>query len=230
MVVEKWYPVSQDFGLIQAPMDQVVDGLLAWHRSIGFAYERRDIATCLADAFDALPPLSADGQRKLFVRTASDWVAFYQSGIQGSDPFPVMSYLAQRLGVLAMRVCSTGAPWPATMWEVYAPEALGGTPPLGYRRAIAASNDGGRWVFHQSGTSYEFEQAARYGMPRKRDRFTRAMLCEYLKHFGIEAFADDFLRVGSEAPAIWLQRTQPVSRQPGFSLAEVVAGVPWRKK
>jgi hypothetical protein len=29
------------------------------------------------------------------------------SGIQGSDPFPAMSYLAKRMGVLAMRVCCT---------------------------------------------------------------------------------------------------------------------------
>src|SRR5436305_11629065 len=90
--------------------------------------------------------------RRLFVDTRSDWVAGFQNGIQGSDPFPAMSYLATRMEVLAMRVCATAdlAKYPSVIWEVYAPESLGGKAPLGYRRCICAANDGGRWVFDES--------------------------------------------------------------------------------
>ena len=75
-----------------------------------------------------------------------------------------MSYLAERMSVLAMRVCCTPdrAKYPATIWEVYAPESLGGCPPLGYRRSLAAANDGDRWVFDESGERYPFEQIERY--------------------------------------------------------------------
>ena len=61
------------------------------------------------------------------------------------------------MNVLSMRVCATplAATWPAIIWEVYAPEFLGGKPPLNYRRSIAASNDGGRWVFKESGLAYD---------------------------------------------------------------------------
>jgi hypothetical protein len=64
-----------------------------------------------------------------------------------------MSYLAKRMGLLPMRVCRSPerAIYPATMWEVYAPGSLGGCPPLGYRRSVAAANDGGRWMFEESG-------------------------------------------------------------------------------
>ena len=230
MVLEQWHPVTHDFGLIQAPLERVIGEFIAWHRSLGVEYSRWDVTTSLAAAFGALLPLSAVPARRLFVRTAGDWVAFYQSGIQGSDPFPAMSYLARQVGVLAMRVCSTEAPWPANVWEVYAPEALGGAPPLGYRRSIAASNDGGRWAFDQSGTPFEFEQVVYYDRPRKKDRFTRAMLCDYLGQFGVEPFSDDFLRVDVAHPAVVLQRVQPVPGVPEFSLDEVLAGAPWRRK
>jgi hypothetical protein len=112
------HPVTHDFGLIKAPLENVVAELLAWHRSIGTHYERKEIATSLAAAFDALPPLSVGKQRKLFLQTSSDWTAYYQNGIQGSDPFPVTSELARNMGVLGMRVCSTDAPYPANIWEV----------------------------------------------------------------------------------------------------------------
>jgi hypothetical protein len=229
MLIEKWHPVTHDFGLIEAPLENVVAALLAWHRSIGIDYERKEITTSSAAAFDSLPPLSIGKQRKLFVHTTSDWTAYYQNGIQGSDPFPVTNYLAKTMGVLGMRVCSTEAPYPANIWEVYAPESLGGVPPLCYLRSVAAMNDGGPWVFDLSGTPFEFEQVDSYTKPKKKDRFTRDMLCDYLAHFGIQPFSDSFLHVGESKPAVLLQQIRPTPPIPEYSLAEVVAGAPWKR-
>ena len=158
--------------------------------------------------------------RRLFVATCSDWVACFQNGIQGSDPFPAMSYLAEQMGVLAMRVCCTPerAKYPATVWEVYAPEDHGGLSPIGYRRAIAALNDGGRWVFEESGERFPFEEVDRYTLPRKRDRFTPDMLRGYINHFGIELFRDDFLRVDPTTPAVRLQQVTKIQSSPEFTL------------
>src|SRR5262249_61480402 len=118
------------------------------------------IASSLADALASLLPLTASMMRRLFVATRSDWVACFQNGIQGSDPFPAMSYLAKRMGALAMRVCCTPdrAKYPATIWEVYAPESLGGCRPRGYRRSPPAAHDGGRWGFYEAGEAYPCEQ------------------------------------------------------------------------
>lgn len=224
-------PVTHDFGLIQAPIECVLAEFENWHSSLGTKYVRTEIASSLADALASLLPLAASKMRRLFVATNSDLVACFQNGIQGSDPFPAMSYLATRMGVLAMRVCCTPdrAKYPATIWEVYAPESLGGCPPLGYRRSLAAANDGGHWVFDDSGERYPFEQIERYAERRKRDRFTREMLRDYLRHFGAELFTDDFLRVDAATPAVRLQQVTNVRHTPEFTLEQVVAGVPWQQ-
>jgi len=77
-----------------------------------------------------------------------------------------------------------------------------------YVRALGASNDGGRWVFDQSGEPFAFEQVERYQERRVRDRFTFEMLKDYLRHLGLSPFEEDFyLPPGSSA---WLvQKTGP---------------------
>lgn len=231
-LIRKWHPVTHDFGLIQAPLERVLSELEGWHRSFGTTYLRTEITSSLDDALTSLSPLAQSKTRRLFVATKSDWIACFQNGIQGSDPFPAMSYLARQMDVLAMRICCTPdrAAYPATIWEVYAPEALGGDPPLGCRRSIAVMNDGGRWIFEESGVRYPFEQVECYSARRKRDRFTGEMLRDYLRHFGVELFTDEFLCVSAEMPAVRLQQVTNVQQTREFMLEQVVAGVPWQQR
>jgi hypothetical protein len=230
-VVSRWHPVTHDYGLIRAPLRDVVRELLAWHDSIDIHYAQRQVTAGFSAALDALAPLSQSKRRRLFVATPSEWVACFQSGIQGSDPFPAMSFLAKRMNVLGMRVCCTSpdATWPGAIWEVYAPESLGGRGPSGYRRSICALNDGGRWDFHQSGEPYPFEVLSAYAKRRRRDRFTREMLIDYVAHFGVRPFADDFFVVNEETPALLLERASHARETREFSLDEVVSGKPWSR-
>jgi hypothetical protein len=229
-VMQKWHPVTNDYGLVRAPLSEVVAALSAWHSSFGTNYSRSLICVSLDSAFTSLLPLANSKMRKLFIQTKSDWTACFQNGIQGSDPFPAMSFLAQKHEWLAMRICATqeNAVSPAVIWEVYASALMGGDS-LSYRRSIAAVNDGGRWTFDSSGKPFEFEQLDAYTRKRVRDRFTKDMLDEYLGTFGIRAFDDDFFDVSSIHPAILLQQTTNGSSTPEFSLEEVVAGQPWKK-
>jgi hypothetical protein len=231
MQIERWSPVTSDMGLIQAPPLAVATQLTDWHRSIGIDY-RRAQACSLSEALGLLPPLSAEKRRTLLVPTTAGWTAYFQSGINGSDPFPAMSHLSRRMGAMAMRVCATapGALWPAVVWEVYAPPELGGRPPLGYRRSVAAMNDGGRWVFEQSGEPFPFEETEKYARPRKRDRFTREMLQAYLQAFGLTPWSDDFYRVSDETPAILLESLKRwASPPPEYALDEVRGRAPWAR-
>jgi len=230
-LLEKWRPVTDDFGLIQTRMPLLLSEFKNWQRSFGVEYVRTEIFSSLADAFESLLPLSNSKTRRLFVATRSDWVVCFQNGIQGSDPFPAMSYLARHMGVLAMRVCCTPdeETYPAVIWEVYAPEVRGGCPPIGYRRSIAAANDAGRWVFEESGERFPFEEVERYTLRRKRDRFTREMLARYLHHFGIELFTDAFLCVDATTPAVRLEQVTGIHSCPVFTLDQVAAGLPWRR-
>src|SRR5436190_12849521 len=113
-IIHEWRPVTHDFGLIQAPIEKVIKALRVWLASDGVEYVRSEISSDLDAALSTLLPLSHSKMRRLFIGTKSDWTACFQNGIQGSDPFPAMRFLAQKHGWLGMRVCSTSADdgWP----------------------------------------------------------------------------------------------------------------------
>lgn len=226
---ETWHPVTCDFGLIDASVDRTATALVRWHAGIGTTYSKRKVHS-LEQGLQALAPLSAEKRRILLAPTCAGWTAFFQSGISGSDPFPAMSQLAEQLEVRAMRVCALplSAKWPAVIWEVYAPAALGGEPPLGYRRAIACSNDGGKWRFSNTGAPFDFEIVSAYQAPNKRDRFTIKLLASYLREFGLSPFEDEFYPVSSDRLGVLLESRRRWASPPSeYSLAEVVAGLPW---
>lgn len=223
MLIREWAPVTHDFGLIDAPVDEVVRRLAAWHAGLGIKYREQACGDSLEGCFRALLPLTHAKTRRLFLATRSGWTACFQNGTQGSDPFPAMSYLALEMEVLAMRVCSTppGARYPATIWELYAPERLGGEMPLGVRRVLGASDDGGRWVFRDGGEPLPFEDTSRYAARRTRDRFTEGTLLEYLAvGYGIRPFDDDFYVVSPGTPGVVLRQTTQVHRLQEYTLEE----------
>lgn len=228
MVLQHWDPVTKDHGLIDAPSETVVAALIGWHESLGMVYRRDDVTDSLRSAFERLLPLTPAMTKRLFVPTAAGWTAAFQNGINGSDPFPAMSFLAERLGVRAMRVCHTGLPHPSTIWEVYAPQSLGGIPPMHYRRSLAAARDGKRWVFHDSGAPFAFEDVAAYEQKQIAKRFTKTMLAGYLETgFGLRPFDETFYDVSASSPAIVLDQVAPRSAAREYTLEEVKAGKPW---
>jgi len=70
-------------------------------------------------------------------------------------------------------------------------------------------NDGGRWVFGQSGEPFPFEKLEHYQARRVRDRFTFDMLKDYLRHLGLSPFEEDFY-LPAGAPAWLVEKTGPV--------------------
>jgi hypothetical protein len=230
MLYEKWHPVTHDAGFIQADASTVSAALQDWHRVIPIEYRTHEVSDSLENAFAALPPLSPGYGRHLLVPTSAGWAGYFQNGISGSDPFPVMNTLAMKLGVQALRVCRTpdGFRYPAVIWEVYAPPELGGDS-RGHRRSVACVRDGNRWVFQSSGAPLSFENLDLYELPRKRDRFPATALVEYLGAMGVRPFEDEFYTVSNTTPAIILERTPPLTVDRTFSLEQVVAGVPWAR-
>src|SRR6185369_14371977 len=94
MIISDWSPITHDLGLIKLPVEETVRHLTDWHLENGTQYERTDCSTSLQEAFHRLLPLTNAKTRRLFVPTAAGWTACFQNGIQGSDPFPAMSFLA----------------------------------------------------------------------------------------------------------------------------------------
>lgn len=219
-MIEKWGPVSDDFTLVNAPVRETLAAYETWVRRLGQASSAREIAN-IDKAFAALAPLSSAMTRKLLVSAGPQWTAFFQNGLQGSDPTAGGNQLSKELGVIGMRVCATPDDnlYPAVMWEVWAPQRLGGNE-WGYRRSIAVSSDGGKWVFEESGEPYAFEEPERYAASRKRERFTKEMLRRYLAALAVDPFAEGALQADAAIPAVLIETALRAAAPRELSYAE----------
>lgn len=190
--IETWWPVTHDFGLIRAPVDTVLDMRHRAYLDHGIDdCTRQEVSGSLEACLRRLEPLCFNHRKEMYLATSFGWTAFFQNGTRGSDPALPMMQSSRALGVTAMRICVTPArtTWPGVIWEVYDTEEAGGDA-YGYRRSIAAANDGGRWVFEMSGAPFPFEDPGRYTAKRKRDRFPPDLLWSYLGAMGIPRIAD----------------------------------------
>lgn len=190
-------------------------------RQAGLAFSLIELDRPLDDCFRALEPLASIPTKEMYLSTTFGWTAFFRNAVRGSDPFLPMLKLSGSLKTMAMRVCVSpqNAAYPAVIWEVYDTPAAGGDK-RGYRRSIAAANDGGAWAFVNTGTPFPFEDTARYTARRKRDRFTKEMLVGYLAEFGIPEITDDVFQAGTTTAGGILAR--PAHRHSTvYSLEEV---------
>ena len=127
---------------------------------------------------------------------------------------------------MAMRVCSTyeSAEYPANIWEVYDPLSQNGR-----GRTIYASNDGGKWVFGQSGEPYEFENLNSYEAKLKRDRFNRDLFKSYLAEFKLYPFSEDFYEISKDSPAIMIEKISRWDQLPKeYTIDQVLNGMQFK--
>jgi hypothetical protein len=156
-----------------------------WLRGgLGHGHRIRDAGVRTAtDAADLIAPGGPLTRRVVFPR--GGWSMLVTDGPSGTDLGVLPSLAARQLGCIGIRavcVADGTARYPARILEVFGP---GGVPPLLAVRSIAASNDGGRWVFETSGDPLPFEDEAAYAAPRKPDRLQPALLLSYLAQLGV---------------------------------------------
>lgn len=221
--LEQWWPVTHDFGLIRSDIDAVAAIRARMYQDAGLEVVTTWLSGPLEECFSMLEPLSPAPTKELFISTTFGWTVFFQNGTRGSDPFLPMLQLSKALGVTALRACvtPTTAPYPGVILEVYDTPQAGGNE-YGYRRSIAAANDGGRWVFEQTGAAYSFEDISKYGARKKCDRFTPDMLVSYLESFGIPRISDETLQSDGNCRGLLLARPAH-DHLPRYSLDEAKA-------
>lgn len=183
---------SSSFGLVQAPSDLVAESFFIWQQEIlrqwGFELKLQVREGKLDDALNALCPRTAPIVTKyLFWPVNENWTLYFDNGVNGTDAGPP-SVLSSRLGVDAMRVViadeilnpSSGQimQYRATILEYYSRGVE--------QRHIFVANDGGKWKFGESGEPFPFENTAAYKARSVKDRFTNAMLLNYLKELGAD--------------------------------------------
>jgi hypothetical protein len=219
LLEDRWAPVTSEMGFLELGVEQAAQAFATWQRGLptsrGFTVEVLPVLGPLEQVLSRLLPLNGgETQRHLFIPTRSAWTAYVSNQWTGTDAASPMSTMARRLSIRCLRVVAVphtlgkhqGGRYGAVMLGVYGPkqpEKLTNTV-----RALGASNDGGRWVFDQSGEPFPFEQVEQYQARRVRDRFTFELLKDYLRHLGLSPFEEDFyLPPGSRA---WLiQKTGP---------------------
>ena len=230
LLEDRWAPVTSELGFLETDAEHAARAFAAWQGGLlaprGIAVGVSPVPGTLEQTLSTLLPLNdAERRRHLFIPTRSPWTAYIDNGWQGTDAASAMSYMARTLGCRGMRVVAVPhtlrkdkGRYGAVMFELYGPRQ---TDWLNYLRTLYVSNDGGRWVFGQSGEPFPFEKLDRYQARKVRDRFTFEMLEEYLHHLGLSPFQEDFY-LPQGAPAWLVEKTGPVvSAQKEYTLAQV---------
>lgn len=226
---DRWAPVTSELGFLETSAEHAARVFTAWQDRLlaprGIAVEVRPVSGPLEQALSTLLPLtSPEPRRHLFMPTRSAWTAYVENAREGTDAASAMGYMARTVGCRGMRVVAVPhtyrkgqGRYGAVMLEVYGPHR---THWLNHLRTIHASNEGGRWVFGQSGEPFPFEKLERYQERRVRDRFTFDMLKEYLSHLGLAPFEESFY-LPEGAPGWRVEKTGPVvSTHEEFTLAQ----------
>jgi hypothetical protein len=214
---DRWAPVTSDMGFLEWDAERAARAYAEWQAGLlaprGGAVETRPVAGSLEQVLSALLPLiSGEKPRCLFIPTRSAWTAYIDNGWRGTDVGGPMRYMSRTLGCRGMRVGAVPhtlrkdkGRYGIVVLEVYGPRQ---TNWLNYLRSLYVANDGGRWVFGQSGEPFPFEKVEQYQARRVRDRFTFDMLKEYLRHLGLSPFDEDFY-LPEGAPAWLVEKTGP---------------------
>jgi hypothetical protein len=174
---------------LRAGFDEVVEVLTSWRRGLG---QELDVAsTTLPAALVATEPFHAPWTREVLF-DCGQWTSYLNNGIDGGDPTAAAPHLANLLGVdlfVAIHAPLRAPGHGSTQLWVLGPS---GTPPLNYRRSIAAYCADGRWSWRADGVPLPFEQVERYTARRIRDRFDRSLLLDYLEACDIRADEPSF--------------------------------------
>ena len=234
LLEDRWAPVTSEMGFLEASAEHAARSFAAWQEGLaaprGIAVGVRPLSGSLEQVLSSLLPLtSPEPRRHLFLPTGSPWTGYVENTRRGTDAMSAMSYMAEALGCRGLRVVAvphtyrkgTGR-YGSILLEVYGPHP---THWLNYLRTLYATNDGGHWVFGQSGEPLPFEKVEQYQARRVRDRFTLDMLKDYLRHLGLHPFEQDFY-MPEGSPAWLVEKTGSfVSAQNEYTLAEARADI-----
>jgi len=210
-------PITSSCGLIDMPLNQVVDEFIEWQQPIlqplNSRLEIGDIVGGVDVAFRSLLPLTSPiATRFLFMTSKSGWTVFFDNGWRGTDAAGPMAVLAGRCRRSALRVVAqrhtmrsivlleSRGYFGASILEVYNEDGT-------TRRTIFAANDGGKWKFGQSGEPFDFEDISAYSRKSLKERFTIDMLGSYLRSLGVDAFDKNWFLCDETSPAILISRT-----------------------
>jgi hypothetical protein len=184
LLAPEFAPITFAVGFLERSLEEVAAALRVWYAEAGIARALQPASSApFPAALAQLEPLGAPDFRRLWVATSSPrWrTAYFDGFVNGTDAFPPVSYLAERLGchgLIAGAQPDSAACFGATHVALYGPAA---TDWLNLEWSVAARNDGGRWTFQRTGPEQPFEEPEAYTRRRIRDRLTPELLRNYCR-------------------------------------------------
>jgi hypothetical protein len=191
-------PLTHSWGFLEVPFQRAVDKAAQWTKSTFSQVEVVNFELSLVDALCSLAPLITPPRKKLLLSTKSNWVAYFDNGVNGGDPSSFVGYLSEHLECRGLAVTciphsvstqDDKGSYGAVIFELYAPEKREW---LNVERSITLMNDKGEWTFETNGSVQPFEKTERYNAGNVQDRFTPELLEEYCSALGIRLFDEDF--------------------------------------
>ena len=225
---KKLAPIIFRVGFLNCSFSNVQNAFFQWKSQQFKSIEIKQITSDFELALQKLQPLTTNPRRWMLISAGTDWVAYFDNGINGPDPVSVIGYLSNRLacrGVIATSIPnmkSTGQMmnsnsclYGAVQFELFSPCK---TNFLNYERTVSVANDGGRWRFDANGILQTFEESEVYKKRQIVDRFTPEMLVRYCHAMGINVDDPSFYR--TPAVLIWSNDLLPIGHF-ALSLAQV---------
>src|SRR4051794_4836957 len=93
----QYAPITDAIGFLEADYQTVITADIGWRDSLG-GYHGHSVSGGLPYLFDGLLPLTGPLLRYVWVPTSSQWTAYFDNFVNGTDSFGPVSYLAQQLG------------------------------------------------------------------------------------------------------------------------------------
>ncbi len=215
---EAYAPITSQIGFLEGDLDRVAGELINWRGELS-----SDVPPAITHLHEPFPEVLAALQpltshvtpRELVVGTVSSWTAYFDNGIRGPDPVPVMSYLARRMKTRALAISAIPhtadsvnverGRYGAVSFELFGPSR---THFLNYIRSVALVFNGRKWEFALGGEPQPFEELDAYRARKVNERFTFEMLDRYCGALGVHPFDESFYR--AEAVLIDRKLSVPV--------------------
>jgi len=190
----KYAPLTFSWGFLEAPFETVTHAVKVWKNKLHLQFETKQVGGDLEHTLLQLEPLSTPSQRTLWLKTQSTWTAFFNNSLIGADSASPISYLSNLIKCRGVAVScrphiKAKGLFGSCKFQLFSPDQKNF---LNYERSLAATNDGGKWVFVSTGTIQPYERPEQYNNNKIANRFNPEMLEEYCAALGIKLFDTNF--------------------------------------
>lgn len=192
----KYKPLTDSIFFLKAEIDTFNESFQKWHKSIDIKYSEEKITGKFSDIISCLLPITVPIITKyLIIPTKSEWLAFFDNGILGTDG-SAPSYISEE--IIRCQMIRSNCSDKGVVLEYRDPRQSKYKDEYGIehyqndRYIYYSGLEAKGYKFKTSGQPFPFEDLERYKIKPLKKRFDCELLKKYLLEFNIDAFNPDF--------------------------------------